>query len=430
MLKKIFRYSIFIILLSTSVIKAQNIEYAKSIINDLSSPEFHGRGYVNNGLAIAADYIAGEYRKNELKPLFKDYLQHFTIPVNTFPGKVNLKVNNISLQPVSEFIVDPASPGLSGTFPAILINKSVLMQQKELNKQLKKANGKFLIVENYNYSELNLHSKKANNDIIKILKYDPRLNIAGVIEITDEKFSWNISGFAATKPSFMVASSILDVKKIETVTIDIENRFFKEFPVANIAGFVKGKLQPDSFIVFTAHYDHLGQMGQDIYFPGANDNASGVALILTLASHFNNTIPDYSIIFIAFAGEETGLLGSKHFVENSPVDLKKIKFLVNLDLVGNGEEGITVVNGTVFPEKFNTLSEINQSGNYFETIKPRGEACNSDHCYFYQKGVPCFFIYTMGGIHAYHDLNDTICSLTLSKFSDLSDLLIDFVDSF
>ena len=220
------------------------------------------------------------------------------------------------------------------------------------------------------------------------------------------------------------------MKKIETVTLDVENRFSRAYPVRNIAGQMKGITQPDSFIIITAHYDHLGQMGKDVYFPGANDNASGVAMMLNLASFYSKNKPNYSLIFIALTGEEAGLLGSEYFVEHSPVDLKKIKFLINLDLEGNGEDGITVVNGSVYKDKFKTLTEINENERYFSVIKSRGEACNSDHCSFYQKGIPCFFIYTMGGTQAYHDPNDTFNSLTLAKFTELTQLIIKFIAAF
>ena len=115
---------------------------------------------------------------------------------------------------------------------------------------------------------------------------------------------------------------------------------------------VKGTAQPDSFIFITAHYDHLGGMGKDTYFPGANDNASGDALLLSLAKYYVAHPAKYSIGFILFAGEEAGLVGSKYYTENPIVPLKNIRFLINTDLAGTGDEGITVVNATEFPNEF------------------------------------------------------------------------------
>ena len=106
--------------------------------------------------------------------------------------------------------------------------------------------------------------------------------------------------------------------------------------------------------------------------------------------------------------------------------LSKIKFLVNLDLVGTGVEGITVVNATEFPVQFDLLSHLNEKELYLVNIKKRGQACNSDHCPFFAKGVPCFFIYTLGGIAAYHDLDDRPETLPLTAFEGLTKLLIAF----
>ncbi len=411
------------------VISGQDIEHAINFIKTLSSPEYHGRGYVNDGLAVTAQLIAEEFSKYDLQPLFNGYMQPFTLPVNTFPGKMSVTLNNIPLAPVHEFVVDPASNGSSGSFPVVIIEKGELLQPKIINRKLRDAAGKFLVIDSRNAPDMNEHEKEIVNDLVRILKYDARLRIAGVMELTDEKLTWGVSTVSASRPSVKVNPGMKQ-ETVEQVKIRIENQFFDQYPVSNVAGLIKGRLCPDSFIIFTAHYDHLGRMGQDTYFPGANDNASGVALILCLADYFSRHTPGYSMIFMAFAGEETGLHGSKFFVENPPIELKKIKFLVNIDLAGNGEEGITVVNGPVYAEAFERISQLNESCHCLPVIRSRGEACNSDHCYFYQAGVPCFFIYSMGGNQAYHDLDDNFNSLTLSKFSELVQLLIGFANSF
>ena len=87
-------------------------------------------------------------------------------------------------------------------------------------------------------------------------------------------------------------------------------------------------------------------MGKNTFFPGANDNASGVAMLLQLANYYSKpeNQPDYSICFIAFTGEELGLLGSKYYVQNPLFPLNQIKLLINMDMVGTGDEGITIVN--------------------------------------------------------------------------------------
>ena len=86
-------------------------------------------------------------------------------------------------------------------------------------------------------------------------------------------------------------------------------------------------------------------MGKKTYFPGGNDNASGTSMVLNLMEYYSNPInkPRYTIVFILFAGEEAGLLGSEYYTTHPTKDLNKIKFLLNLDLMGTGEEGMMVV---------------------------------------------------------------------------------------
>jgi Zn-dependent M28 family amino/carboxypeptidase len=152
-------------------------------------------------------------------------------------------------------------------------------------------------------------------------------------------------------------------------------------------------------------------------------------MIMDLARHFaqKGNEPSYSIVFIAFSGEEAGLEGSRYFANNPLFPLENIKMLVNLDMVGTGDEGITVVNGAVLKQQFSLLEEINQRNNYLKEVKARGESCNSDHCPFYMKGVPAFFIYTRSSIfNEYHSLEDVPERLPLNGYEGLFRLLADF----
>lgn len=170
-------------------------------------------------------------------------------------------------------------------------------------------------------------------------------------------------------------------------------------------------------------------MGNKTFFPGANDNASGVAMLLSLAEYFTkqeNRQP-YSILFIAFAGEEAGLQGSKYYTEHPLLPLSKIRFLINLDLLGTGDEGIMVVNATEFERDFSILQSINDTAKYVSNVGKRGKAKNSDHYYFSEKGVPAFFIYTLGGVTWYHDVMDKSETLPLTKYNNVFQLLKSFI---
>jgi Zn-dependent M28 family amino/carboxypeptidase len=169
-------------------------------------------------------------------------------------------------------------------------------------------------------------------------------------------------------------------------------------------------------------------MGNKTYFPGANDNASGVSQLLSLAKYFAAHPQRYSMVFIAFAGEEAGLLGSKYFSEHPLMPLRSIRFLINLDIEGTGNEGIMVVNATIYTREFNLLQQLNNQNHYFVKIGSRGKAANSDHYWFTQLGVPAFYMYTMGGIKAYHDVFDISKTLPLNGYNSLFKLLVGFTE--
>jgi hypothetical protein len=100
----------------------------------------------------------------------------------------------------------------------------------------------------------------------------------------------------------------------------------------NVIGFVKGKTNPERYLVLTAHYDHIGVQAGRI-FNGADDNASGVAALFALGVYFQSHPPVNSILFVAFDAEESGLMGSRAFLRNSPVSKSAMIMNINLDMI-------------------------------------------------------------------------------------------------
>lgn len=369
---------IILSLIIPQLVLSQDLKLAKSVLDTLTSKAMWGRGYTNNGLTRAANYIDDQYKAYGLIPMDgKTFRQTFSLPVNTFPGRMEVSINGKALIPGKDFIVMPESAGSTVTGR---------LEQKDSTVFI-----------------------SPENKIILALK---------------DKLTWSVS----TKQADYTGIEVLKnrVKHPETIKIDIENQFISDFKADNIAGIVKGTKVPDSLLVFTAHYDHLGGMGSHTFFPGANDNASGVSLLLSMARYYAKNPAPYSMAFICFAAEEPGLLGSLHFTQHPLIDLKKIRFLINLDMVGTGETGITVVNANSYPQEFKLLNQINDSHQYLTKIHPRGAAANSDHYFFTEKGVPAFFIYTNGGIKAYHDVDDLANTLPFTEYHDLFNLFIDF----
>jgi aminopeptidase YwaD len=253
---------------------------------------------------------------------------------------------------------------------------------------------------------------------------------AGWIIPKESIYWWASTGHqVAESPLIFIQDSLLK-QKPKSITVDIKNQFIADYQTQNILGFIQGSQIADSFIVFAAHYDHLGVMGKNNIFKGANDNASGTSMVLSLAKYFNKpeNKPKYSIAFLLFAGEEAGLLGSIYYTQNPAFPIKQIKALINLDMVGSGSEGISLVNGEANPNIVNQFKAINSSKKYFSDIRIGGESCNSDHCYFHKAGVPAVFIFTRGPeCKEYHNLKDTPEILPLTKFAELEKMLIEWV---
>jgi hypothetical protein len=114
----------------------------------------------------------------------------------------------------------------------------------------------------------------------------------------------------------------------------------------NLVGYVKGTKHPERFVVVTAHYDHLGTRDGQVY-NGADDNASGVAVLLQLAAHFGGAArPEHSLVFAALDGEELGLLGAHALVRKLKAERRDVALNVNLDMVGHSERGELYASGT------------------------------------------------------------------------------------
>lgn len=410
---------LLIIFLWFPEVNGQDKDYARRIIDTLTSPAMHGRGYVNNGDKKAAQFIAEEFQRIGLKKFTNNYFQNFKFPVNAFPGKMEVKINSRDLVPGQDYLVWPSSPGFKINTEAIYLDQDELMDARKIIYRAKKHKKMALIADLSGFT----NTEEKNQAIENLQVVSMNLEKHPIIWLTDDKLTWSPARHISQVPIIQIKRSALD-EIIQEVTMNIDNQYYEQYQSQNVIGYLPGK-SSDSLLVLTAHYDHLGRMGAETYFPGANDNASGVAMMLNLARHFARMEknPAYDMVFIAFGAEEAGLIGSRYFVDNPLIDLQKVKFLINLDLAGTGDDGITVVNATVFPDKFYQLQNLNRQYTLLTQVKQRGEACNSDHCFFFMAGVPCFYIYTLGGITAYHDIHDKAATLPLTEYNDYFTLL-------
>ena len=388
----------------------QDLDYTHTVINKLTSEKFYGRGYVKHGDKIAANYLADEFKSIGLLPVEKSYFQNFSFSVNTFPKKINLTINGKLLTPGKDFLVHAGSP-------------SIKMKGFRAKSGVIQKGNNVLQIDSIDHSIEHIKT----NLFLKLRTENDNLQV----HIIDKKLTWTVSTQTIDTVKIQMLSSVL-LEEIQTIDVEIINKFIANHETQNVIGVIPGSNSVDSFMVVTAHYDHLGMMGNKTIFPGANDNASGISMLLNLANYFSkpeNKLP-YNLVFICFAGEEAGLIGSKFFTDHPLIELSRIRFLINLDLLGTGDDGMMVVNAEIHPKAFQLLESINTANNYLPFLGKRGKAKNSDHYYFSEKGVPSFFCYTLGGIAAYHDVYDIASTLPLTKYRESFSLLRDFIATY
>ena len=205
----------------------------------------------------------------------------------------------------------------------------------------------------------------------------------------------------------------------------------------NLVGQIRGSVDPDSVIVVSAHYDHLGLRRGKLY-PGADDNASGVAAMLAIAAHFRANPPRHTLLFVAFDAEESGLKGAFAFVENPPVPLQSMLVNVNFDMVSRNVDGEIFASGLhANPQLRPMLDKVRAKS--VATIlyghdKPgfyRAQedwTMQSDQGAFHQRGIP-FLYFGVADHDDYHSPGDTFEHIQPNFFISVTQALIDVMDA-
>lgn len=408
----------FLFSLHFCLLQAQDMERAKKTLAELCSPQMRGRGYLANGDKVAAQFIVQRLEKAGAKKFGDSYFQQFELDINTFPDKMQLEIDGVAMKAGTDFIVSPVSASGGGKGEPYWLDSLLFVEDRKAIEKLLATDlsNKIIVLNGKDYPKL---TDLPTAIVRKIYEAQAFISL-------ETKLTMSLANTQLTKPTFSILKSKY-TPQAKKIKFSLEAKLVENYKTQNVIGYIEGTSVTDSFMVFSAHYDHLGGLGKESYFAGANDNASGVTLLLELLEYYKTSPAPYSIVFMFFGAEEAGLIGSKFYVENPLFPLQKIKFLINLDLVGTGVEGITVVNATIFPKEFSMIESLNKAGNYFSQVKKRGKAANSDHYFFTERGVKSFFIYAMGGIQAYHDVDDKAETLPLSHYEAFFKLLTGFV---
>lgn len=382
---------------------AQDKEFASTIISDLTSPTYKGRGYTHKGVNKAAKYIINTLKNIQIKEI---HLQEFKMPVSVI-RKAKLNFDTCRTQLGYDAIIYPNSTSIKGTYKIKKITSSNI---SEIFKD--DYSNKFILID----TSISENSKYAD-DVYTLTRTNP-INAKGFIICKSNK----LMQIQAYKTNHWV---IIEADKkfinAQEVNIYISAKHIDKYKTSNIIALIKG--ESDSIIAFSAHYDHLGELDK-VYFPGANDNASGVSMVLDIGRELAKLKNKYTIALMFFTGEEVGLVGSTYFAENPLFPLSRIKYFFNLDVIGSGEEGIDVVNGKEIKDLFNLMKKINDEKHIGLDIEARGKSNNSDHAPFYNKGVKAVFVYAKGKTGPYHHPDDILQNLSLAKYDEIVKLLL------
>ena len=198
----------------------------------------------------------------------------------------------------------------------------------------------------------------------------------------------------------------------------------------NVIGYIDNKAART--IVVGAHYDHLGMGGEGSLYRdgeaihnGADDNASGVSVLLQLARKLKDTLNGSNYLFIAFSGEEMGLLGSNYFTKNPTIDLLKANYMINMDMVGRLREDKTLsISGTgtaaIWPQV------LNSSNSVFKLVMQESGVGPSDHTSFYLQDIPVLHFFT-GQHEDYHKPGDDSEKLNYQGMEMISNYIYEII---
>ncbi|MFA7288085.1 MAG: M20/M25/M40 family metallo-hydrolase [Melioribacteraceae bacterium] len=238
--------------------------------------------------------------------------------------------------------------------------------------------------------------------------------------------------FQGSNTTLKAMQSIIDSLKnphsiplLNKVEIDVTAEYTREAETWNISGIIEGSdpMLRNEYIVLGAHLDHVGQQGGgEIYFPGANDNASGSAAVLEIAralSKLENK-PKRSIIIVFFASEEQGLNGSTFFANNLNVPKENVKAMFNMDCVGYGDS-IQIGGGLDNKEMWDLARSIdNENDQLMIGTTWKGGGADSEP--FYQIGIKTLYFVTTNSYAHLHKLSDKVETLNPKLFEAITKL--------
>jgi len=447
------------------------VDELKKHVSYLASDDLKGRRTGTKGDSLAAEYIRGELKENGFVPLYEKGFQRFRVTDKIISGPANsLILNGASLKLDADFAPFAFSDNNSFSGEVVFAGYGFDINEDSLkwkDYEGLDVRGKIVMLLRADPEIEKTMSifMKYSKDRDKVLQAKDMgaaavLLVSGKVFDPEDKFEPLAKGdqsvgIPAFRISRKIADSILEAKKlsIEVLEKKLNDQHRPEsfstgtsisghsdviqttVPTRNVVMVLPGSdnVLRNQYVVLGAHFDHLGMGGAGsgsrkpdtvaVHY-GADDNASGVAMILELAEKLaaNPKSHKRSIAVVTFSGEEMGLLGSKRFVDNPEIDLNRVNAMVNMDMVGRlNENALLQVHGVGTAEPFkrmlNTANDttILKFSFFEEGYGP------SDHAAFYGKNVPVLFV--SSGAHLdYHTPADTWDKINYDGMIKIADL--------
>ena len=400
-------------------LNAQDMGHYKRVVKELSSARYQGRGYARGGANKAGKYLAKEYRKAGVDEVT---LQPFSIDINTFCGKMEMWADGKKLEPGVDFSMREYSPGVRGEFPVYHVDTLNFDADRMFEDLAKPEYENCLVCCEFWFAY-------RHKEAFSRLQKAGECTNAGLIQTWTSpiKFYKAYGEKVVDKPIIWVTPEAIE--EVKSVKMNVDNRFLKDYGLFNVIAKVEGE-RHDSCYVFTAHYDHLGNLGRRVFYAGANDNASGSATLVTLAAYYAKDKPLYDMYFLSFSGEDANLRGSEFFAQHPVVPLERIKYLFNIDMIGDNNPVQYCEVSDEGMRGFALFEQINGEKHYFKSLN-RGElAANSDHYPFATRHVPCIFLENEEGdaYQYYHTIYDDWKHAVFDSYEPVFKLVRDFVE--
>jgi hypothetical protein len=447
---------IFFLVFFFQISVGQDYNTGYSALNYLASDELVGRFPGTDGDEKSAAYIADKFKAYGLKEGALDYTQEFNI-INEL--KLNsgslVKINGVELIPDNNYQPLSFSADVDNHFDIVYVkdikDTSLILENSCALYRLTNASGS--IPDYKNLIELGFLTVErggkaliivADNDLAIDSEYYSftfnrsvsRLSIPVIqvgretlVELANNKgysgksYNDSLYNFIETNENLLKIDLNLKIDMLETTTFNVVSLITVE--------------NSSDWMIIGAHYDHLGYGGKgsgsrapelrEIH-NGADDNASGVAVVLMLAEYYSVHKPDMNIAFVLFGAEEQGLLGSRYFVNNLPSEIQKIKMMINFDMVGRlGEDGLSVLGATTAMEFDSLLNRFNS-----DTLKLNlggGGFSGSDQASFYSEKIPVLFFTT--GMHGdYHTPDDDVDKINFRGLHQIAVFSVKIINDF